>query len=231
MTATIVRATFFARMRASGLCGPTLSQTEVDGMTGLLDAWDRLGWPPDLRPIAYTLATAWHECRLDLTVRETGRGRGLPYGVPVNGQIYYGRGAAQLTWHDNYSRFGRLLNLDLVGHPDLALVPETSAAILVLGARDGLFRKGHSLARYFDATTDDPVGARAIINGDVTANGPRVAAHHRVFLAALRAASPAAASPVAAPSPTSSVSSPPPGRDGLLGRLLATLRGNLRKGA
>jgi hypothetical protein len=230
MTASPVRAIFFARMRASGLCGSALSQTEVDGMVGLLDAWDRLGWPSDLRHVAYTLATAWHECRLDLTIREAGRGRGLPYGVPVNDRIYYGRGAAQLTWLDNYSRFGRLLNLDLVGNPDLALVPETSAAILVRGARDGLFRKGHALARYFDATTDDPVGARAIINGDGAANGSRVAAHHRVFLTALQAASTPAGPPIAAPT-GSSHSSPLPGRDGLLGQLLATLRGNLRKGA
>ncbi len=135
-----MRATFFARLRATGLLGATLAQTEVDGLTGLLDAWERLGWPGDLRHVAYTLATAWHECRLNLSIREDGLGRGHPYGVPVDGRVYYGRGASQLTWLDNYRRFGRRLGLDLVGDPDLALVPETSAAILIVGARDGLFR-------------------------------------------------------------------------------------------
>ena len=218
MTSSLQRATFFARLRASGLLGASLSHTEVDGVNGILDAWVRLGWPADPRHVAYTLATAWHECRLDLSVCEVGRGQGHPYGRPVGGRVYYGRGAAQLTWIDNYRTFGRLLGIDLVGDPDLALVPATSAAVLVLGARDGLFREGHSLRRYFDADTDDPVGARAIINGDGTRNGARIAGYHRIFLDGLRAAGPA--SPAQAPA-----------GPGALGRLLSTLRDNLRKGA
>lgn len=198
MTSPLVRATFFARVRAAGPCGPHLSQTAVDGLTALLDAWARLGWPADPRHVAYTLATAWHECRLDLSIREEGLGRGHAYGVPVDGRVYYGRGASQLTWRDNYRTFGQRLGLDLVADPDLALVPATSAAILVLGARDGLFRPGHALARYFDARTDDPVGARAIINGDGAKTGPRIAGYHRAFLAALQAALPAEASPAGA---------------------------------
>lgn len=225
MTPALSRAVLFARLRASGLLGPSLSQTEVDGVTGLLDAWARLGWPDDLRHVAYTLATAWHECRLDLTIREDGRGRGHPYGIPIAGRVYYGRGAAQLTWQDNYRRFGRLLNLDLVGDPDLALVPATSAAILVLGCRDGLFREGQCLARYFDADTDDPVGARDIVNGDVKANGPRIAGYHRVFLACLQGAMAAVAQASATPAPPAAPAS------GLLGRLLSTVRGNMQKGA
>jgi hypothetical protein len=216
MTAPLVRATFFAHLRAAGPCGPRLAQVEVDGLSALLDAWERLGWPADLRPVAYTLATAWHECRLDLSIREEGLGRGHAYGVPVNGRVYYGRGASQLTWLANYRTFGRLLGLDLVGDPDLALVPATSAAILVLGARDGLFRPGHTLGRYFAAHTDDPVGARAIVNGDGAKNGARVAGYHRSFLAALEAARPAA------PSPQSAAWWP---------RLREAIRHNMQKGA
>ncbi|SDN57053.1 Chitinase class I [Methylobacterium phyllostachyos] len=193
MTAPLVRATFFTHLRATGPCGPHLPQVEVDGLTALLDAWERLGWPTDPRHVAYTLATAWHECRLDLSIREDGRGRGHAYGMPVNGRVYYGRGASQVTWIDNYRTFGRLLGLDLVDDPDLALVPATSAAILILGARDGLFRPGHTLGRYFNARSDDPEGARAIINGDGTKNGARIAGYHRAFLACLEAARPAAA--------------------------------------
>ncbi|MDE4909257.1 hypothetical protein PQI07_00895 [Methylobacterium sp. 092160098-2] len=221
MTAPLVRATFFARLRASGLLGATLAQTEVDGLTGLLDVWERQGWPGDLRHVAYTLATAWHECRLNLSIREDGLGRGHPYGVPVDGRVYYGRGASQLTWLDNYRRFGRRLGLDLVGDPDLALVPETSAAILIVGARDGLFRPGHALARYFDGGTDDPEGARAIVNGDGARNGARIAGHHAVFLACLRAAC-AAAPPPAAPPPPSTAWWP---------RLREAVRRNMQKGA
>ncbi|MGC5781608.1 glycoside hydrolase family 19 protein [Methylobacterium sp. NFXW15] len=227
MNSALSRAAFFARLRESGLLGSRLSQTEVDGLNGLLDAWDRFGGPSDPRHVAYTLATAWHECRLDLSLREIGKGHGHPYGAAVDGKIYYGRGAAQLTWLDNYRLFGQLLGVDLVRNPDLALVPATSAAILVIGARDGLFRKGHRLSRYFDATTDDPIGARAIINGDGPKNGAPIAGYHGVFLAALRAASEVAPSPV----PVAAALAPATALIGLLNRLLSTLRLNMQKGA
>lgn len=188
MTAPIVRATFFAHIRATGLLGVAMTQTEVDGLTGILDAWEQQGWPSDIRHVAYTMATAWHECRLNLAIREVGLGRGHQYGVPVNGKAYYGRGACQLTWLDNYRKFGRLLNIDLVGNPDLALVPETSAAILLIGSRDGLFRAGKTLARYFNERADDAIHARDIINGDIEKNGARIAGYHRIFLACLQAA-------------------------------------------
>lgn len=198
MAAPITRAIFYAHVRASGLLGPTLSDIEVAGLEGILDAWEQQGWPADLRHVAYTMATAWHECRLNLAIREVGRGAGKAYGVPVSttGQTYYGRGACQLTWLDNYKKFGRLLNIDLVGNPDLALVPETSAGILIIGSRDGLFRAGKTLAKFFNERTDDPKGARDIINGDVAKNGALIAGHHAVFLKALNAALLPAGSPV-----------------------------------
>lgn len=190
----IDRNLFYPAIRASNVCGPTLSQTEVDGLTGILDAWDKLGPAGDLRHIAYTMATAWHEARLDLTIEEIGKGKGKAYGKadPVgSGLVYYGRGACQITWRDNYLKFGKLLGLDLVGHPDLACEPLTSAEILVIGSRDGLFRSDKSgtksLARYFSATVDDPVNARDIINGDVTENGRAIAGYHNLILKALTA--------------------------------------------
>jgi putative chitinase len=225
MTAKLVRATLFAHLRAAGPCGPHLSPVEVDGLAALLDAWERLGWPADPRHVAYTLATAWHECRLDLSIREEGLGHGTAYGAPVNGRVYYGRGAAQLTWIDNYRTFGRLLGLDLVGNPDLALVPATSAAILVLGARDGLFRQGHALGRYFAAEIDDPVGARAIVNGDGARNGMRIAGYHRSFLTALQAALPAATATVSSLQPIAQQSK------GWWPRLREAIRHNMKKGA
>ena len=186
----IDRAKLFAAVRASYVCGPTLSQTEVDGLAGILNAWDKLGPAADLRHIAYTMATAWHEARLDLTIEEGGKGKGKAFGVAVpkgSGLVYYGRGGCQITWIDNYAQFGKLLGLDLVGKPDLACDPLVSAEILVIGSRDGLFRKGKSLGRFFSATVDDPVGARDIINGDVTKNGRMIAGYHALFLKALTA--------------------------------------------
>lgn len=228
MAAPITRAIFYAQVRASKLLGPTISEVEVSGLEGILDAWEEQGWPADLRHVAYTMATAWHECRLNLSIREIGRGAGRAYGVPVaaTGQTYYGRGASQITWLDNYKKFGRLLNIDLVGTPDLALVPQTSAAILIIGSRDGLFRAGKTLARYFNERTDDPKGARDIINGDVAKNGGLVAGHHAVFLKALNAALLPVGSPVPVPpvtiSPIPPIPVQPVAKAGSLGNRLAT---------
>lgn len=77
---------------------------------------------------------------------------------------YYGRGYVQLTWKENYNRFGKLLELDLVNAPDIVLEPEISAEILVIGMRDGLFT-GKKLADYINDSLLDFVGARKIVNG------------------------------------------------------------------
>jgi predicted chitinase len=42
---------------------------------------------------------------------------------------YCGRGYIQLTWEKNYAAAGKALNIDLLGNPDLALVPEVAAKI------------------------------------------------------------------------------------------------------
>lgn len=202
MTPTIDRGRFFAAIRTSGVCGDSLSQIEVDGLNGILDAATKYALV-DLRHIAYPMATAWHEARLNAGIREIGRGSGRAYGKPAGpyGQVYYGRGPCQLTWYENYVKFGKLLGVDLARYPDKALEPETGAAILILGSRDGLFRAGHTLARYFGDHADDPAGARDIINGDVAKNGALIAGYHAKFLAALRAAASPVASIAPAPAP------------------------------
>ena len=116
--------------------------------------------------IQYMIATAeWetnHQCvpvREAYWLSEDWRKKHLRY------YPYYGRGYTQITWKENYARFSKLLDLDLVRQPDLALRPEVAAKILVLGMRDGLFT-GVSLN---DVTSDDGSvdfhSARRIING------------------------------------------------------------------
>ncbi len=78
---------------------------------------------------------------------------------------YYGRGFVQITWKENYLKFAKLLGIDLVNEPDLALEFTVAMDILVLGFRDGLFT-GRNLNRYTKASgAFDFVGARHIING------------------------------------------------------------------
>lgn len=121
----------------------------------------------DVRWVAYVLATVRHETAFTFApIEEYGKGEGRPYGKPdpTTGQTYYGRGYVQLTWKDNYARFGSLLGIDLVGNPALALVPETAYAITSKGMVNGLFT-GASLHRFISGSNCDYVNARRIING------------------------------------------------------------------
>jgi hypothetical protein len=76
---------------------------------------------------------------------------------------YYGRGYVQLTWPDNYDKYGRILGLDLVGHPDLALDHYGAAFVITQGFKTGAFT-GHKLAEYVNVHGADFVGARFCIN-------------------------------------------------------------------
>jgi len=56
-----------------------------------------------------------------------------------DGWKYRGRGYCQITGRDNYAKFGKLLGIDLVGNPDLALQADVAAKIAVIEMRDGFF--------------------------------------------------------------------------------------------
>ena len=95
-----------------------------------------------------------------------------PYDYPD--KIYYGRGDVQLTWYENYELMGKLLNIPLLEQPELALSPEISARIMIEGMTKGASNRGDftgvSLENYFNATKDDPINARRIINSLDQAN-------------------------------------------------------------
>jgi predicted chitinase len=160
------------------LFGGHLTQSHVDGIEAIIKAAED-GGVTDERQVAYMLATVYHECDGTMQpVRENGRGAGHPYGqklkmgggpgkrVPYTkpDQIYYGRGYVQLTWYENYENMGKLLHIDLLNNPDLALQDDIAAEIMVKGMTKGMFT-GVNLDRYFNADRTDWVNARKIING------------------------------------------------------------------
>jgi len=166
-------ADFFKAVKA--ITG-TLSQVQVDTMNALFKAaphWP-LGW------MAYALATAHHECRLEpikekggrqyLSKYDTGnlaRALGNTPQADGDGILYAGRGLVQLTGRTNYERAGKMLGQDLLGNPDLALVPANATRILVDGMEKGWFtgKKLGTYLRGWNGTNAEFVEARRIING------------------------------------------------------------------
>jgi len=164
-----------------------LEQVHVDGQSVILAVWEYQGGGTpmrDLRWLAYMLATTYHETAKRMwPITEYGSQSYL------QGKEYYpyvGRGFVQLTWKDNYQKASQILSLyddrDLVDHPELALDSLIATRILFRGMAEGWFT-GRKLGQYFNATEDDPLNARQIINGNDCDD--QIAGYHHTFLAAL----------------------------------------------
>jgi putative chitinase len=192
----IDRDIYFDAVRDSMFSG-AMTQEQVDGQNVILALWDwqATGTPmKDRRWLAYMLATVYHECAKRMwPIEEYGQGQGKEYGEPDSetGQTYYGRGFVQLTWRENYANASKALSLtgdrDLEWHAERALDCLIAARVLFRGMAEGWFRNA-KLGDYFNSGTDDPVGARNIINADVSKNGELIAGYHDCFLEAIEAA-------------------------------------------
>jgi Chitinase class I len=201
----IDRRIFFAGLRHA-VFGGRMSQGQVAGMEAVLTRFGARGWS-DPRWLAYMLATVFHETSGTMqAVRETlavsndeavarleraFRSGKLPtvktpYWRPdADGRSYYGRGLVQITHRENYQRMSRVVGLDLVAEPDLALRLDVAATILVIGMTEGLF-SGARLADFFIGMKADWTGARKIVNGRDRAE--KIAAKAQIFDAAIRLA-------------------------------------------
>lgn len=187
---------FFSSIKAS-LFNGRLNQSQVDGINFKLNAFNQSGIR-DNRWKAYMLATSYHETAKTMQpIEEYGKGRGRPYGSKLKqnrkpyeypDKLYYGRGDVQLTWYENYELMGKLLGIPLLEQPELALDSEISAKIMIEGMTKGKSNRGDftgvSLETYFNATKDDPINARRIINGLDKAH--LIAAYHYKFLLAIK---------------------------------------------
>ena len=127
--------------------------------------------------VAYMFATVLAECGQDFKpIEERGKvtyfdkyekppsSTWLKNTQPGDGFKYRGRGYCQITGRGHYETFGKLVGLDLIEKPGLALQPDVSYRIMSDGMVRGLFT-GVSLSKYLNETRKDFVNARRIING------------------------------------------------------------------
>ena len=186
----------------SGLLGPDLDQSEVDGCNALLNAVEGapLSWA------AYMLATAYHETASTMKpIKEYGGPTyftrmydvtgarpktAVKYGNTCagDGPKYCGRGYVQLTWKNNYAKAGQECGVDLVANPDKAMDPAIAAKIIRAGMSQGWFT-GKKLSDYLPAKgragAQQYRNARYIING--TDKATLIAEHAKKFEDALLA--------------------------------------------
>ena len=176
-----------------------LTSTQVQGIERLVLKATQCSY--DYPEAAYLLATVYHETDKQMQpITEYGDQKyfskydtgtlakrlGNTPEADGDGYKYRGRGDIQITGYDNYLRFGKLLGVDLVGKPDLALDKDISADIACLGMQRGLFtgvgfHKGCKVYKYDVASYTK---ARAIING--TDKASTIAGYALVFERALR---------------------------------------------
>lgn len=208
------RQAFFAAVRASLFAGK-LTQDQVTGMEAILDEWEA-SKASDPRWLAYIMATAHHETgarfapveeNLNYTAKRLcqvwpsrfpNASAAAPYAgnpeklankvyggrmgnvAPGDGWKYRGRGLVQITGKANYDKYG------LTDNPDAAGDVKTAARIIVDGMINGRFT-GLTLRAFFDHDSNNPIGARKIINPD--ANGDEIAVVYEKYLKAVKAAS------------------------------------------
>jgi predicted chitinase len=114
--------------------------------------------------IAYVLATTeWETGHTFQPVREGFENE--EYRQSKEYYPYYGRGYVQLTWEDNYRKYAKIMGIDLVNDPDLALDPQNALFILVHGFKTGAFTT-KKITDYIN-TEEEPdfYNARKCING------------------------------------------------------------------
>lgn len=177
----INRTSFFANIRERQFAN-RLSQTQVDGMSDVLDVWDRKYSDKPNEWLAYILATVFHETggkmipvREGFSSNDSGARKAVQklynagriktnYALPVNGVSYYGRGRVQNTWGYNYKKLEDRFGYEFTKKPDLLLDSKIDAEVTVTGHIEGIWTH-RKLSQYFSESVCDPVGARQIING------------------------------------------------------------------
>jgi putative chitinase len=160
---------------ACGLAFRGLTPRQIESVVAITEAFRKYG-DGDHRKLAYMLALAWHESRLQ-PIKEIRAAPGTEvYNIQNRywGTGYYGRGYVQITWDKNYAKFSKLVGVDLVRNPDAALVPSIAARIIVIGMMQGMFT-GRKLSDYINGNNADYYNARRTV-GAINVAGTDTAA-------------------------------------------------------
>lgn len=221
---------FYQALRSSkDIFGPALSTRQVDGMEALIDTGMELGLPT--HHMANVLANVYRETGGGMyPIKETvypshkdqnpsdatvikrldnayAKGQLTWVKTPYWRDGAFGRGQIQITHWGNYKKLGDMIGVDLRGNPSLALKPNISAAIAIVGMSTGAFT-GKKLSDYkFPEDLDNPVESnpRRIVNGK-DGSDAEVAKSHRAFYNALVASGYGQEAP---PAPTPAPVQPP----------------------
>lgn len=165
-----------------------ITQATVDNINHLFNEFNKYALSKDAKlsqagnplMIAYMLATTWHETSFTfrpikelggdkyLSKYDTGRLAKALGNTPAadgDGILYAGRGYVMITGRRNYDLFTRVLGVNLIDNPDLALKPEIASAILIIGSLKGLFttRGLTDFIKY--GSLEEFKEARRVING------------------------------------------------------------------
>lgn len=220
----INRVKFFEELRHTGLFNGHLTQSQVDGLNRLLDAWERYcqSWPLD--ELSYDLSTSyWETGETMQPIHERGGrsyfnkyepgtriGRNLGNTVPGDGYRFRGEGDVQNTGRANARKssaklnelFG--LNTDFINHPEQRGDPLYSALCLFVGNHEGWWT-GKPLSAYLDGKDEGDaedlrefILARHVVNGTDKAEtiGKNAILFEHVVRASVEEGPPAAPVPV-----------------------------------
>lgn len=160
----------------SGIFKSGYTQKQVDSINAIVSECNKQGVAiPE--QVAYILATAWHESRLEpikewgsdkyLSKYDTGKlakDLGNTPEADGDGQFYAGRGFVMITGRANYKKYQDITGYPLLTDPDIALRIDVSAFIIVDGMMNGRFT-GRKLGTYVSKSKTDYTNARRVVNG------------------------------------------------------------------
>lgn len=160
--------------------GGKISPDQFDGLDRILKYKDAKYPHWEKRWLAYLLATVFHETDRTMQPVEEHDNASKTYLKNKKYYPWYGRGLIQITWEENYKKYG-------ITKPEQALEWNTALFVAFDGMEKGKFARdkvgAQTLARYFNKQKADAKGARRIING--TDKAGLIATYYQNFLDAL----------------------------------------------